>query len=185
MSDSTAWSSEWLLSDETATETLGAALAQCCRDGGLVFLHGPLGAGKTTTARGLLRALGHEGKVKSPTYTLVEPYESLSPVAYHFDLYRLNDPEELEFMGFRDFLRDDALCLIEWPEKGAGWLGTPDLELELEPTEEARLVRYRPQSRRGAGMAEALKQLLMSAKGVSAVQSSRERANSTGKSDDV
>lgn len=179
-----SWSTPWLLENDAATETLGALLAQCARDGGLIFLRGVLGAGKTTTARGLLQALGHQGKVKSPTYTLVEPYEQLDPVTYHFDLYRLGDAEELEFMGFRDFLRAEALCLVEWPEKGAGWLGTPDLELELQPQGQVRLARYRAQTERGAAMAEALKQLLIVSKGVVA-QSARGASNSTGNTDDV
>lgn len=171
---SAPWSTPWTLADEQATETLGAALAQCARTGGLIFLRGNLGAGKTTTARGLLRSLGHQGNVKSPTYTLVEPYEALTPVVYHFDLYRLGDPEELEFMGFRDFLQGRALCLVEWPEKGEGWLSRPDLELEIMPWNDHRQARWRAETDRGQGMAESLKQLLMAAKDISpALESKR------------
>lgn len=160
------WSNTWNLEDETATETLGATLAEVARDGGLIFLRGHLGAGKTTTARGLIHALGHQGRVKSPTYTLVEPYETLQPVVYHFDLYRLGDPEELEFMGFRDFLQGPALCLVEWPERGEGWLSSPDLDLELSALGDHRQLRWRAGTERGQVLAEAFKQLLRVANGI-------------------
>ncbi|MGF1529538.1 MAG: tRNA (adenosine(37)-N6)-threonylcarbamoyltransferase complex ATPase subunit type 1 TsaE [Candidatus Competibacterales bacterium] len=117
------------LAHEAATKALGGALAlECPR--GLVFLRGPLGSGKTTLVRGWLQRLGHGGRVKSPTYTLVEPYPDVGQGIYHWDLYRLADPEELEFAGFRDQL-DQGLLLVEWPERGAGWLPEPDLEVAL------------------------------------------------------
>lgn len=181
MSDraSSDWSGAWHLADEQATEVLGAALAQSGRAGGLIYLRGNLGAGKTTTARGVLRALGYPGNVKSPTYTLVEPYESLSPVVYHFDLYRLGHPEELEFMGFRDFLQSEALCLVEWPEKGGDWLPAPDLDIELKPVADYRQVRWRAETEKGRAMAESLEQLLIAARdGASAPETK-------GKPDDV
>lgn len=123
---------EWRLLDESDTLAAGASLAAHSA-GCVVFLHGNLGMGKTTLSRGVLRALGHKGGVKSPTYTLVEPYElEQGQRVYHFDLYRLGDPEELEYLGVRDYFDGESLCLIEWPEKGAGFLPIPDIEIYLE-----------------------------------------------------
>ncbi|MEI8572657.1 tRNA (adenosine(37)-N6)-threonylcarbamoyltransferase complex ATPase subunit type 1 TsaE [Methylomonas sp. LW13] len=113
------------------TEALGAALWQALPAKCLLFLYGDLGAGKTTLVRGLLRAAGHSGAVKSPTYTLVEEYEVDGRRLFHFDLYRLKDPEELEWMGMDDYLNQNALCCIEWPQMGAGFLPNADVEVSL------------------------------------------------------
>ena len=125
------------LEDADATQALGAELARGMAPG-IVFLNGDLGAGKTTLARGFLRGLGYDGKVRSPTYTLVEPY-ALEPYrVYHLDLYRLSDAEELELLGLRDMLAEDALLLVEWPERGRGYLPAADLTVELEYAGAAR-----------------------------------------------
>lgn len=116
---------------EEAMVQFGRKLGAALHDGSVVFLEGDLGAGKTTLTRGILRAMGHEGAVKSPTYTLVEPYSFGDKVLYHFDLYRLADPEELEYMGFRDYLAQGNYCLIEWPERGEGILTAPDLRVMI------------------------------------------------------
>lgn len=126
---------------EQHTVALGEALAQAVPFGHVVYLQGQLGAGKTTLVRGWLRALGHEGAVKSPTYTLVEPYEWQGKELYHFDLYRLGDAEELEFMGIRDYFHDNSLCFIEWPERGVGVLPPADLTIALEVGPSMRVAR--------------------------------------------
>lgn len=141
------------LENEAASEAFGQALARYVAGSGrglIVYLDGDLGMGKTTVSRGVMRGLGHEGAVKSPTYTLVEPYEDLQPPAYHFDLYRLGDAEELEYMGIRDYFAGDNLCLIEWPERGKGILPEPDLEIHLERQGEGRSVVMTAHSSRGA-----------------------------------
>ena len=147
----------WLrLDDALATEYWGRQLGRAAGGGGVIYLHGQLGAGKTTFSRGLIRGLGHRGNVKSPTYTLVEPYEELQPPVYHFDLYRLGDPEELEFMGIRDYFLAGNLCLVEWPEKGRGLLENADCDVELRPVDGVREMRIRAVTRRGWAILEAL-----------------------------
>ncbi len=141
---------------EDATVAFGARLAAALAGGAVIYLHGELGAGKTTLARGLLRALGHTGSVKSPTYTLVEPYAITGRTVFHFDLYRLANPEELEFLGVRDYLQPGAILLIEWPERGAGHLPAPDLELWLECAGEGRRACWRACNSRGAAIVASL-----------------------------
>ncbi len=136
--------SEWQrVEGDAAMQALGAIIAQRLPTGGLVTLHGDLGAGKTTLVRGLLRSLGYTGTVKSPTYTLVEPYQVNGRDIFHFDLYRLADPDELEYMGIRDYLRADALCLVEWPEKAGHLLPPPDLCIYIEHDGFARRVLFK------------------------------------------
>jgi len=135
--------------DEAALVALGEALALALAPGTVVHLRGDLGAGKTTLVRGIARGLGHGGAVKSPTYTLVEPYTQLEPPLYHFDLYRLGDPEELEFMGLRDYFHGDALVCIEWPERGGDFLPAPDLEIRLRPDAAGRGLKLDARSDRG------------------------------------
>ena len=131
------------IDNEAAMLALGATLAARFPPGGLITLHGDLGAGKTTLVRGLLRALGHDGIVKSPTYTLVEPYSLADLSVYHFDLYRLTDPEELEYMGIRDYLRPDALCLVEWPEQAGNSLPKADLQVFIHHAGDSRRVEIK------------------------------------------
>lgn len=150
------------LADEVATEYFGACLAAICEGKGLFTLQGNLGAGKTTLSRGLIRALGHCGKVKSPTYTLVEPYEIGEFRIYHYDLYRLSDPEELEFLGMREQLGSDCLTLVEWPQKGAGLLPVPDLALTLEMDGQGRRISWLAGTESGEMMAVRLAKITLS-----------------------
>ena len=144
------------LADEADTVALAGKLARHCHQGVVIYLEGDLGAGKTTFSRGFIQGLGHIGKVKSPTYTLVEPYEIGDWRVFHFDLYRLSDPEELEFMGIRDYFDSDCICLIEWPDKGAGLLAAADLHISIEFTQTGRILSMQAKSIKGADL---LKQL--------------------------
>ena len=117
--------------DEKAMISLGIAVADSLLPGTAVFVEGELGAGKTTLVRGILRGLGYEGVVVSPTYTLVEPYQCGEIPVYHFDLYRLNTPDELETIGVRDMIHSKSICLVEWPDRGAGVLPAADMQIRI------------------------------------------------------
>lgn len=117
---------------------VGGKLLRNCSTGGVITLSGDLGAGKTTLVRGMLRGMGVEGHVRSPTYTLIESYPLSKLTVAHFDLYRLADPEELEYLGFRDYLNPHTVCLVEWPEMAASYFSNADLALT---------INYEPQGR--------------------------------------
>ncbi|MGZ8270284.1 MAG: tRNA (adenosine(37)-N6)-threonylcarbamoyltransferase complex ATPase subunit type 1 TsaE [Methylophilus sp.] len=139
-----------VLKDETATIEAGKAFAAYLPASLVVFLHGNLGAGKTTFVRGVLQGLGHQGKVKSPTYTIVEPYKVFDKILYHFDLYRFNDEEEWEMAGFREYFNDESICMIEWPEKAATLMPNADIDIELSLTKEGRCIKYTAHNNKAA-----------------------------------
>ena len=141
---------------EEAMVALGQQIGAALEPPLLVFLTGDLGMGKTTLARGILRAFGHDGAVKRPTYTLVEPYELGGLTLYHFDLYRLGDPEELEYMGIRDYFDARSMSLVEWPERGAGFLPAADVVISIEKAGTGRILRFEALGERGV---ECLRQL--------------------------
>jgi tRNA threonylcarbamoyladenosine biosynthesis protein TsaE len=132
---------EFHLEDTAATEQFGAALLPYLPEKSLIFLHGELGAGKTTLVRGLLRSAGIKGTIKSPTYAVIEEYSANHRIIFHFDLYRLADPQELEWMGIDDYLMQSALCLIEWPCRGKGVLPQADISITLSHQNEGRLIQ--------------------------------------------
>lgn len=141
-----------LIDDEDAMVRLGTSLALATEGEAVIYLHGDLGAGKTTLCRGILKHFGHQGAVKSPTYTLVEPYRINGQLIYHFDLYRLADPEELEFIGGRDYFSEAGICLIEWPGRGVGALPDADLEVRLDYNLPGRKATIVAGTTRGAVM---------------------------------
>jgi tRNA threonylcarbamoyladenosine biosynthesis protein TsaE len=149
------------LHDEAGTLALGAALARALTPGLTIYLHGDLGAGKTALTRAMLHAAGHIGHVKSPTYTLAEPYSVMlagRPVeVIHFDLYRLASPEEFLDAGFRDYFSENTVCVIEWPEKGAGVLPAPDIQLLLSIAGHGRDIELQGLSDQGRQCLDRLK----------------------------
>ncbi len=137
------------LPDEQATLALGMRLADGIAPGMLVALHGPLGAGKTTLARGVLRGLGFEGRVKSPTYALVELYKLSRLDLYHFDFYRFSDPEELIESGLHEAFNETNVCIVEWPERAGKMLPTADLDVQLAMADSARSAMLTAQTESG------------------------------------
>ncbi|MDD6177968.1 MAG: tRNA (adenosine(37)-N6)-threonylcarbamoyltransferase complex ATPase subunit type 1 TsaE [Succinivibrionaceae bacterium] len=133
----------YILENDDATVLFGKELAKCLEPNITIYLLGDLGAGKTTLTRGIVQGYGYEGIVKSPTFTLVEEYSFKNLMIYHFDLYRLNDPEELEFMGIRDYFKDNSIRLIEWPSKGEGIIDAPDLSINLKYFNNQRLIEIK------------------------------------------
>ncbi len=142
--------------DESAMIALGGNIAQALEPGMVVYLEGDLGLGKTTLCRGIIQGLGHAGAVKSPTYTLVEPYQLPAVTVYHFDLYRLADPEELEFLGIRDYFAAPVICLVEWPGRGRGHLPAADWLIGIEVAGAGRQLRITAHSDAGDAALRAL-----------------------------
>lgn len=136
------------LDGEAAQMAFGRRIAAYLRPPCTIYLQGDLGTGKTTLTRGLLRGLGHRGTVRSPTYTLLEPYELESMRLYHLDLYRLGDPEELEYLGLRDLLDADSVLIVEWPERGQGILPSPDLSIRIAHAGGGRILELAAQGSR-------------------------------------
>lgn len=147
------------LADEAATLALGARLAQAIVPGLSLYLHGDLGSGKTTLVRGLLRGLGYAGRVKSPTYTLVELYTVSRLNLYHFDFYRFRDPKEWRDAGFSEYFNGTAVCLVEWPEKAAGLLPAADLDIALGFAGDGRDLSIRAGTESGNACLNRLMQL--------------------------
>lgn len=146
------------LTSEKEMLALGAVLARLLQGEGVLHLRGDLGVGKTTLCRGILRAMGHSGAVKSPTFTLVEPYQFSGSEVYHFDLYRLADPGELEYIGIDEYFGNNKLCLIEWPEKAIGYLPQHDLEITIDVLDEKRIIGVWSNSQSGENICTQLSQ---------------------------
>ena len=156
------------LENDQATENLGRALAQALveisgegsRPSAIIFLSGELGAGKTTLSRGVLRFFAYQGAVKSPTYTLVEPYELESVSVFHFDLYRLSHPEELHYLGFEDYFTSGNICLLEWPAKAGDFLPDCDIEIKISIKNDGRIAQICAFQKSGEKIIERLNRLI-------------------------
>ena len=144
------------LNDTADTERLGKALADLRPAPVVIYLQGDLGAGKTTFSRGFIQAYGHRGPVKSPTYTLIEPYDLPMGKVFHLDLYRLNDPSELEFLGLEDLLVQGGVCLIEWPERANPHLPPAELTIQLSHVTRGRIAQLHAHSARAQEWLHAL-----------------------------
>ena len=147
------------LSDDAATRALGARLSRVLKPGMSMYLRGDLGSGKTTLVRGLLRGLGYAGRVKSPTYALVELYTISRLNFYHFDFYRFNDPKEWRDAGFSEYFNGTSVCLVEWPEKAAGLLPVADLDITLEFAGDGRDLSLRAGTESGKACLNRLTQM--------------------------
>lgn len=143
------------VADATAMEAMGVQLAHALKSGAVVYLAGEVGAGKTTLVRGVLRGLGFTGRVRSPTYTLMEGYEFPGRLFQHLDLYRIRAADELEFLGIRELDDPEQWIFVEWPERGAGALPPPDLKLNIQLREPGRQVQVEAPSGRGRNLVEA------------------------------
>lgn len=145
--------------NENEVMDLGARLAAALDCQGSVHLKGDLGAGKTTLCRAILRAMGHSGAVKSPTFTLVEPYRLDKGEVFHFDFYRLGHPEELEYIGIDEYFGENRLCLIEWPDRAAGYLPAHDIEISIDVCQETRNIGISAVSGYGEKVCKSLAEL--------------------------
>ena len=145
------------LSNEQDTLDFGLRLAKACDTPCIIFLEGDLGAGKTTLTRGFIQARGYKGAIKSPTYTLVETYQLDQQLLFHFDLYRLQDPSELEFIGIEDYFMQPGIFLIEWPERGIGVLPPPDLTCYIQHRDQGRRLQMSAKTECGKKILERLK----------------------------
>lgn len=144
-----------ILADENTTYLFAEKVAKALPSKLIIFLQGDLGVGKTTFVRGLLKGLNFQDKVKSPTFTIVESYATAEHLLFHFDLYRLNDPEELDYIGIRDYFLQPAICLIEWPEQGLTFLPSPDMIIAFEViNEQARMINLQAVSKQGQTLIE-------------------------------
>jgi tRNA threonylcarbamoyladenosine biosynthesis protein TsaE len=139
----------YLIKNVSHMQLFAMQLAKHCLPPLLIYLSGPLGAGKTTFTRGFLQGFGYQGKVKSPTYTLVEEYVFDNLHVCHFDLYRIHNPMELELIGMRDYFKQNTICLVEWPEQGKGYLQSPDIQIKFIVEEPGRRLEFATHSVQG------------------------------------